>query len=75
MLINFYDEIKFSKTQTILLMTLTQLIGLVFARPRSVSGLSKKETCIRGRVAEMSTIVYDGCRSRKVKNLKNRPPY
>ena len=45
-------------------------------------GLSKKTTCLRGRVApwpklisaEMSTIVYDGGRSRKVKTLKIRPP-
>ena len=45
-------------------------------------GFSKKTTCLRGRVApwpklisaEMSTIVYDGGRSRKVKTLKIRPP-
>ena len=33
-------------------------------------GLSKKVTCLRGRVAEMSTIVFDGGHIRKVKTLK-----
>ena len=45
-------------------------------------GLSKKTTCLLGRMAawqklisaEMSTIVYNGGRSRKVKTLKIRPP-
>ena len=41
------------------------------------SGLSKKATCLRGRVAVwpklISADVYDGGPSRKVKTLKNRP--